>query len=138
MSAVPTLREELDRKVFGTLEYLINGEAKGRLTAEQASFGLDVLFMAVSGLVDNDFINIITEAQSNKSAPSVKLTFRDPNADETTTFVWVVGSDKITTIKRQRGFATGGGSKTFDSAADAVATLRKIGPNLKKKGWTEQ
>ena len=62
MADLPTLREELDRKVFATLEHLFHQMKTERITMEQFSFGIDTLFMAVSGLVDKDFINIITEA----------------------------------------------------------------------------
>lgn len=62
MADLPTLREELDRKVFATLEHLFHQVKTKRITVEQFSFGIDTLFMAVSGLVDDDFIQIITEA----------------------------------------------------------------------------
>ena len=61
---IPTLKEELDRKVFETIEYLVSAVRKGRMTQAQVSASLDTLFMAVSGLVGSDFIDIITEAQS--------------------------------------------------------------------------
>jgi hypothetical protein len=63
-SELPSIQDELSRKVHETLEWLLVGVERGRITKEQCSFGLDTLFMAVSGLVDKDFIKIITEAQA--------------------------------------------------------------------------
>lgn len=60
---LPTLQEELDRKVHETLTWLIHGLEIGRITKTEFSTSIDALFMAVSGLVENDFIQIITEAQ---------------------------------------------------------------------------
>lgn len=54
---------ELNRKTYDTISWLIRGLEGGRLTKAQFSTGIDTLFMAVSGLVDGEFIHIITEAQ---------------------------------------------------------------------------
>lgn len=54
MSEVPEgydLGEELRRKSFETLQYLLSRVHGGILTEEQFNTGVDVLFMAVSGLV---------------------------------------------------------------------------------------
>lgn len=58
---VPSLQEELNRKVLNSLSGLVDGYAKGKLTKEHLSVGADVLFEAVSGLVERDFIKMITE-----------------------------------------------------------------------------
>jgi hypothetical protein len=65
MSGVPILQEEIDRKALETLEYLTMAVTHGKITPEQFSTGVDVLFMAVNGLVkDRDFIHMIGEAQA--------------------------------------------------------------------------
>jgi hypothetical protein len=144
---LPTLREELDRKVYETLEWLIVGHEKGRLTKEQVSMGMDVLFMAVSGLVDGDFIRIITEAQNefqtNKSV--VKRHFHAPEANATMTFSWVVGeSNVVVTVvtKREFGLETGVVIKRSvvrdcDDAAKTRAYLEERSNELLKRGWIE-
>jgi hypothetical protein len=146
---LPTLREELDRKVYETLEWLIVGHEKGRLTKEQVSMGMDVLFMAVSGLVDGDFIHIITEAQNefqtNKSV--VKRHFHAPEANATMTFSWVVGeSNVVVTVVTKREFdletETGVVIKRSvvrdcDNAAKARAYLEERSNELLKNGWIE-
>jgi hypothetical protein len=60
----PSIKEELDRKTIETLEYLISKRETGEITQDQICTGLDVLFMNVNGLVDDDFINLITAADT--------------------------------------------------------------------------
>ena len=60
----PTIKEELNRKTIETLEYLIQRRQLGHISESQISTGLDVLFMNVSGLVDDDFVNLITAADA--------------------------------------------------------------------------
>ena len=64
MTGVPILQDEVNRKAFDALSYLTTAVHHGKITPDQFSTGIDVLFMAVSGLVtDPDFIYIISEAQ---------------------------------------------------------------------------
>lgn len=65
MTGVPVLQDEVNRKALESMSYLITALHHKKITPEQFSTGVDVLFMAVSGLVtDRDFIHIITEAQA--------------------------------------------------------------------------
>lgn len=136
---LPTLKDELDRKTFETIEYLVGAVHKGRMTQAQVSASLDTLFMAVSGLVDNDFIDIITAAQdvagSDKSV--VKRHFALPGSDIVQTVSWVPGTEKITSCRRESGMATGGTIKDYDSVAIAAKAFRVIGDAMEKKGWVE-
>lgn len=73
--SMPTIKEELDRKTLDTLEYLITKREAKEITREQISTGLDVLFMNVSGLVSEDFIELITAADEEycKLKPAARL-----------------------------------------------------------------
>lgn len=65
MTGVPVLQDEVNRKALESMSYLITALHHKKITPDQFSTGVDVLFMAVSGLVtDRDFIHIITEAQA--------------------------------------------------------------------------
>jgi hypothetical protein len=57
------LRSELDRKALETLSWLTLSVERGKISKEQFSTALDALFMTLAGLVDKEFMNIITEAQ---------------------------------------------------------------------------
>jgi hypothetical protein len=138
-SVIPTLREELDRKVFETIEYLIAAVKKGRMTKAQVSASFDTLFMAVSGLVDNDFINILTSAQEHFCGDQsvVKKHFYNPADGEILTLMWSPGQSKIMTCRRTDGLATGGGVKDYDSVADAADIFNGCSANFERKGWIE-
>ena len=137
--ALPTLRDELDRKVFETIEYLVGAVHKGRMTQAQVSASLDALFMAVSGLVDNDFINIITEAQNvaggDKSV--VKRHFVLPDRSLIQTVAWIPGTEKFTTCQRENGYAVAGAVKEFDSVEKAARAFARLGDGFEAKGWIE-
>lgn len=137
--ATPTLKEELDRKVFETVEYLVNAVKKGRMTPSQVSAALDTLFMAVNGLVGGDFIEIFTEAQSvvGGDKSPVKRHFALPGKDITLSVSWTPGSSDFASCQRESGYATGGAVKSFDSVADAANAFWRLGDHLEKKGWVE-
>lgn len=59
---VPTVKEELDRKSLEAIERLILQHRHGEISDEAYSVGLDTLFLTVSGIVSEDFIEIITAA----------------------------------------------------------------------------
>jgi hypothetical protein len=62
VSAIPDLRSELDRKTMETIEWLFNCFKCGRISPNQFSTGIDAIFMATSGLVDDDILKIVTAA----------------------------------------------------------------------------
>lgn len=137
MSAVPTLREELDRKVWETISWLITGVTQGRLTEEQFSTGLDALFMAVSGLVDEEFIHTVTDAQTECAGVRPEVRRHFAMHDHTVTLSWVVGEDRVAILKKRGGFPIGGSDKECDDAAAAKAWLADFATKLELKGYME-
>lgn len=64
MNPLPTLQEEVNRKAFEAMAWLVSAVTRKQITVDQFSTGVDTLFAAVSGLVtDPDFMQMITEAQ---------------------------------------------------------------------------
>lgn len=137
--ALPTLREELDRKVFETIEWLVVGLDKARFTPEQFSMGMNTLFMTVSGIADKDFIGIVTEAQKECEdvKPHIKRSFHAPDEAEIVSIHWNVNSDRIVITKRSFGLAHGGTIKDFDTAKEARAFVDKFAALMLTKGWVE-
>jgi hypothetical protein len=137
---LPTLREELDRKVFETLNWMITGHAKGILTADQFSMGMDTLFMAVNGLVDKDFVQIISTTQDmtrGNPAMPVRRVFRHKESDSTVIFTWKPGSFSFTLTRYTGHMLTDEQEKPFDErehARDYVLAVHKV---LEKKGYIE-
>ncbi len=137
---LPTLREELDRKTFETLNWMITGHAKGILTADQLSMGVDTLFMAVSGLVDKDFIGIITSTQDmvkGNPAMPVRRVFRSTAQDATVIFVWKPGSFGIGMQRYEGSTLVADTGKEFPEREQARDYVLKVHEALGKKGFIE-
>lgn len=136
---LPTTREELNRKTFETIEWLFVGLDKGRLTEEQFSVAVDALFMAVSGLVDKEFIGLVTAAQEQCEGVKtvVKRHFHAPAGDELLSLTWKPGEDNVYMTKRVCGMAVSGVIKSFDDAKAAASYLKEVGVAMGKKGWIE-
>lgn len=134
MKAVPTLSEEIDRKAFETIEWLFHSLHEGRLTQDQFSAGVDTLFMAVSGLTKNEFIDLITLAQAEcgASAPMLKRVFVDGDAVKCVT-TWVVGSD---TVELTRPGAKSL-EKMFDTSREARDWFNKVNEIMNARGLKE-
>lgn len=64
---LPTLKEELSRKALDTLEGLMVKRSHKEITRTELSMSLDTLFSAVSGLVEEDFLDLITMAGEDMS-----------------------------------------------------------------------
>jgi hypothetical protein len=130
---IPTLQEELDRKAFETLEWLTYSVDQGRITPEQFSVGVDVLFMTVSGLLKKDFINLITEAQRlcPSEPPVLKRSFTDGTALMTAR--WVVGAEAVSVGR----FGGKSAVKEFDTAREAKDWFGAIAVSLAAKGYKE-
>ena len=135
----PTLREELDRKVYDTADWLVNGLDKGRFTNEQFSMGMNTLFSTVAGLANEDFIHIVTEAQKQCAYVNVEVKrhFHSPDSDEIRTARWVPGEAKLMVTLRTCGEVTYGKSVEYASPAGARDMLDKFSDAMLKKGWYE-
>lgn len=73
MSEIPTLREELDRKVLETFSWLVSGNDNGLVSDEELSFGMDVLFKAAWGLMDKDFTQMFECAQESLKSKNKRI-----------------------------------------------------------------
>lgn len=71
---IPTVRDELNRKSIDAVEYLVKKHVGGEISDEAYSVALDTLFIAVSGIVREDFIDLITAAGDEVKKPEQKKT----------------------------------------------------------------
>lgn len=135
----PTVGEELNRKTFETMEWLFTGVEKGRLTEQEFSTGIDTLFMAVSGLVGNEFMDMFTAAdhECKTVKRAQKRHFHAPDSDKIITLSWTPGEAKIVMTERITGMVIGGKVTEYDSAAYAAKLFRTVGENFARKGWIE-
>jgi hypothetical protein len=130
---VPTLQDEIDRKSFETLEWLTHSVSQGRITADQFSVGVDVLFMTASGLLKKDFIDLITAAQElcPKEPLILKRYFSDGHA---LVVEWTVGTDRVSMGRVSTGAKA---VKGFDTSREAKEWFQAIGGTLESKGYKE-
>jgi len=102
---LPSIKEELDRKSLDAIERLILKHRDGEISDEAYSVALDVLFMTVSGLVSEDFIQLITIA-----GDEVDKTITTKSGDE-------IGLSGNEAVRREREERLG----------RSVATIRALG-----------
>lgn len=62
---LPTVAEELERKVFEQLERLVIQLENGQITDAQFDTGVMTIWHCVSGLVSNDLMNVISAAKAH-------------------------------------------------------------------------
>lgn len=130
---------ELNRKTFETLEWLLSGVDRGRITEEQFSVAIDALFMTVSGLVEGSFIEIVTEAQEqcSKCNFQLKRMFHHPDEAEIIKLTWTPGDSHVSTLKLVLGQAASGKVTELEDSRAAMKVFRTTGKILEKKGWIE-
>ena len=140
VSVMPTLQEELDRKTHETLEWLILGRDQCRLSDIQFEAGTDALFMAVSGLVDKDFIEIITEARRepvlDKATYKRLLVKQDEWGEDHRVVKWTAGDDFFSVVRLAGGKVVEN-MAVFDDPGEAKLGMINYAENLKKDDWVE-
>lgn len=133
------LREELNRKTFETLDWLVLGVDCGRITQDQFSVAIDAMFMALSGLVESPFVEIVTEAQKQCSDGKfkVKRLFHHPDSAEIVRLSWAPGESAIYAMKLVMGQAVGGKQTELNNSKAAFAAFGRMSDALAEKGWIE-
>lgn len=137
MSAVPVLQDELDRKVFETLEWLLDGFEGGKLTSDQVSIGADAVFKATAGLTNRENFQIVSEMSSQFPNSRVDTNTILATADNTFIIRWVPGDDSFMVIPCNRG--VWGMAKSVDCAdiAEARKKMDALIVSLQKKGYMD-
>ncbi|MPQ56367.1 hypothetical protein [Duganella sp. FT27W] len=126
MSNLPTLKEELDRKSFATVEWLYSSLERGRITPAQFSTGLDALFMAVSGITDDGVVDLIT-AGSGAAAKEVARVRRILVKGALTVLIdWKVADESVTVAKYSAGAQIGSEVKTLATPAAAREAMNAM------------
>lgn len=135
-SAIPTLKEELDRKVMDTLEWIQHAHAKARITDAQASVAVDTLFKIVSGLVDDQFIDIVS-SMSIMYAGKPKLVRVLIKENKIVKMEWTIGESAITITGYTQGEETSVQVKEYDTPEEAKVAGDKVITKLKAFGYTQ-
>lgn len=139
-TAVPPIKDELERKTFETLDWLITSVAGGRMTEEQFSVGIDAVFKSVSGLVGKNFIELITASQEmirNDVHNTHIERFYLIRGNELVVVKWVVGTDKVRVTKWKNGKMVGTSVVTRDDPAEARVFMMGAVKRIEKEGFSE-
>jgi hypothetical protein len=137
MSKVPELRDEINRKAFEAIEFLIAKVHAGAITPHQFGTGIDVLWMAVAGLINDDITDLIT-AGGNEAPidpPIEKRAFI--KARETITLDRVVGDDRMYVKSYFDGDMTNTKSVDCKSPVGARDMIIKTADKLLAAGYLE-
>lgn len=156
--------QELRAKSFDALSYLINSVHQCKITEEQFNTGVDVLFMAVSGLVPEQqadaptinsatgklvsappaprFIDVITDCQKEieNAYPVVKRVLFNHADGSFKVFQWQAGDSFVSCTTCVKGAPTATKSRLeFDSPLKAKTALDRVSsPDaLLKFGYVE-
>lgn len=137
MSAVPELKDEINRKALESIQYLITSVHAGRITPHQFSTGIDALWMAVAGLINEDIIDLITAAgdEAPKDQEIKKRVFI--KARETIVVDRVVGDDKLYVRSYFDADLTNTKCQPCTDAAHARDNVVRLAEKLLTAGYTE-
>lgn len=134
-NAIPTLKEELDRKVSDTLDWLLRRHKAGAISNEACSVASDALFMAVSGLTNDDLVTVITAIgsylPSNKPNMQARI-FKKAEQGKTLAVCWT--PDQCEFVIHADGTQK---RKAFDTPEQAKQAFDRVGEMLSKGGYQE-
>lgn len=133
-SSIPTVKQELDRKVGDTLDWMMRRHKDGSISDEALSVASDGLFMAVSGLADDELMTVMTAIgsylPSTKAAPQHRVFTK---SGDMLVVRWRPGECQVHYIA---GAST---RKTeHDSPALAHSAFKNIHTKLAQRGYKEE
>jgi len=137
MGDLPTLRQELNRKAAETMNWLAHGLDNSRITEAQFSVAVDAVNMAVCGLADAWFVEIVTESERLMQGHKSVVTDVYLRGGEVRRIRWAVGSDELSIGYWSNGIRTQETTVPYTDAKAAREWMRKVGAALVDKGWTK-
>lgn len=137
MNDMPTIREELDRKSYETIEWLATSLKRGKLTEQQFAVGIESVFMTVSGLVDEQVIEVITEASRVASNVSGDLKRNFVLENVVVTLYWRTDEDYFAMTKLMDGSPISVDFVSGDTPEMALKRMQYLAEKLVSKGYRE-
>ena len=136
-TAIPELRDELNRKTFEAVEWLLHSHARCAISDAQFSTGMDVLWMAVSGLVDDSFTAIATEASAITRGITNRLRRHFMHGPMVVTVSWTPGEDRWEYRQYGGGADRHRGVKEAANPQAARELMTRFCQKLLESGYTE-
>lgn len=134
---LPSLRDELDRKTFETVEWLVVSLKNKSISEAQFKTAIDAVFMAVAGLASRDFVDLVTSVSMAEKYTPAQLRRVLVKGTTATRFVWAYGDLKVTCDKLEEGRPVKELHFEGDTPAQCIAWIDDMADRLKKAGWAE-
>lgn len=101
---VPDLQDELDRKVYETLETLYGRFETGQITSNEFHTGLESLYGCVSGLLRDDkgFNELVVKLQKQVKKGTSVVTKVLQKDGEVIVVSWGVGTDRVSYVNTNK------------------------------------
>jgi len=135
---LPTIREELDRKTFETIEWLAVSHDLGKITDGQFNTGVDAVFMSVAGLVNYSIMEIVSAASRSIDRHDLKVRRHFARLGVVVTLEWAAGEGNYRWVTRASNDSILEDKvKTFDTPAMALEKMNKAADRLIGMAFTE-
>lgn len=134
-SGVPVLQDEINRKAFETMDWLVGSLVGGRMSARQFSTGVDALFMGVAGLVGRDIMEMMSMAtyRADSSAQAEKVFL--VKGDAVMRLMWMVGEREVWQEVFRNASSIASKSHIFADSAAARDGLQKLTERMVSAGY---
>lgn len=133
-SNAPTVKDELERKTGDALDWLISRYKQGQMSAEACSAAADAIFMAVSGLVGGQLMEVVTAMgswlPSNKKEKLARIFSKDGRLLMVT---WKTGETHLTFFNPDGAIS----KRDNESVGQACAMFAMLEKVLGKAGYVE-
>jgi hypothetical protein len=136
-ASVPTLSEELNRKTFETVDWLCHAHDAGSISDAQFSTGMDAVWMVASGLVDNSFVDIVTETSRITRGITHRLRRHFINGSIVVSVSWTAGEYRWEYRQRVHGADKDSGVKEAVNPRAAREQMEKFCQKLRAAGYEE-
>ncbi len=139
-AALPTTREELNRKTFETVEWLTLRFEQAQITEDEFRVALNAVWMTAAGLVDREFLTLMgdvralidTEGKSVKTRHFIKV-----GSSDTLRIRWQVGTSDVAVDRQSDGLSFGGSVISRATPKEALELMNKIAERFLREGYRE-
>lgn len=137
MSDLPTTRDELDRKTFDTIEWLLASYDKNCISATQLRTGVDSVFSAISGMVSESIFELVSAASVDVAGAQDCVKRVILGKVETYILKWLVGESSFSISAFKDRVEIKKIEQCCETATEAKNLFNKLADNLINVGGIE-
>lgn len=136
----PSVREELERKLYETIESLVNRRTERYISSPAFVSGVDCLLSTVSGLISDKAMLVLSEletmaANDRHNVPESIRRHFIASAGVTVALTWKIGYASFQFEKWVNGEEAGAKSITHPSAKSAFDAMVRMADGLIERGF---